>query len=157
MGLPWLALLTVLHAADIGEPGRRFGLGLHAGVGADVTAKLYVSDRVALSAQAGFWGLLIRRTNLMVEVDTWRLITDSGAVITTAGLGLTRQNDSFWRGEARGGVRLATSGVWRWHNHGWEFGAELGLELYNYAPAQLQFGELATATVIARWYPGFRS
>lgn len=157
VGLTLLALLPALYAADIGEPGRRFGVGLHAGVGADVTAKLYVTDRVAISAQAGFWGLLIRRTSLMAEVDVWTLRLDSGTVVTTAGLGVARENDSFWRGEAHGGLRLGTGAVWRWHDHGWEVGAELGLELYNYDLVRLQFGELPTATIILRWYPGFRS
>ncbi|GEM_PF-6431059 len=148
-----LALLPALHAAEIGEPGQRFGFGFQAGVGGGLSLKFYATERVAVSATAGFWGLLIRRQALVAEVDVWERAFAKGTVVTTAGFGVAREYDGFWRDTTHLGVRMATGATWRWHGRGFEVGTELGLELYNYDVGRLQFGELPTATVVARWYP----
>ncbi len=155
MSLTLLALLTPLHAAEIGEPGQRWGFGWHLGVGAGISAKVYVHDRIAIAGQAGLWGLVVRRQALVAEVDVWERALGSGRIVATAGLGVARENDGFWRGETHWGMRIAAGAAWRWDGRGFELGTELGVELYNYNIGNLQFGELPTATVVVRWYPGF--
>jgi hypothetical protein len=157
MWLSLLTLLTTVHAAPVGGSGQRFGIGLHAGMGAGFTAKLYVGTRFGLSASAGTWGLLIRRQSLLVEFDAYSYGFARGTLVATAGLGLAREYDGFWRDTTHLGVRVATSALWRWHDHPFEIGSELGLDLYNYDPSNGQFGELPTVTAVLRWYPHFGS
>lgn len=156
----WLALLTLtpgLHAAPVGGTERRLGMGLHAGLGGGLTAKLYLTDKVAVSAATGLWSVLLRRSSLLAEVDVYTVRFDAGSLVATAAGGLARESDFFWRGEKTWGVRLATSSVWRWQDRPFEVGAELGVELYNYNLAEGQLGELITATALIRLYPGWGS
>ncbi len=152
-----LAWIPMLHAEPVGGAGQRFGFGVATGLGSGVTLKCYATSRIGISTTLGAWGLLIRRQTILVEVDAYEipLALTNGTLVATAGLGVARMHDGFWRDETHLGVRLSTAFLWRWHDRPFEVGTEFGVDLYDYDWSSLQFGELPTATLIARWYPRF--